>query len=704
MPILLLALAVSLLTGCGGPPEDGAASSGAAQATAQPVTPGGPVKIFVDQPGMHEISLDELAIWGLAAEPQKLRLSHRGVPQALWLTGEGDEGKLRFYAGTGDSLYTTENIYWLQLDSGPPLWMEQPAAGPAAVGEAVTHHRPTLRLEENLRYSPRAEEGDHFFWHILAAPGSQRFEFDLDGTSAGAGMVRVALWSSTEAQPSPDHQLRVLVNGQLVAEETWEGIGRQTLEVEVPAGVLRDGTNEVLLEAPGLEGVLADLNYIDWIEISAPQVLAAQQDRLWVGEVQGLARLSGFSGPAEVFDVTLPARVRRIPVSIESRGEAVFSAEPGRQYLAVGPGGYLRPKRVAPVLAWPQITGADYVAVGPGLLLAAAQPLLDWRSQNGLQVLPVPLAAVYDRFSHGFPEPEAIQSLMRHAAQAWDPAPAYLLLLGDGSYDPQGHLAPAEANQLPTFLVDTVYGGETGSDVPFGQVDDDLWPEIAVGRLPARSPAQVAMAVEKILAYEQNLPEGDWQQRILAVADGQSASFRRDAQHFLDQFGADYHTDLIAPAAGAEGASQEVRRQWEAGSLLVAYFGHGSVTQWGKDNLFTNEDIAGLGNGDRLPVVVNMTCLTGLFTHPELDSLAEALLWEPEGGAVAVLAPTSLTLPNDQSFLSSALVEALQADPDATLGEISLAARRQISLDSPGGRDVMLTFLLFGDPALRLAR
>ena len=179
--------------------------------------------------------------------------------------------------------------------------------------------------------------------------------------------------------------------------------------------------------------------------------------------------------------------------------------------------------------------------------------------------------------------------------------------------------------------------------------------------------------VDKILAYESQLAAAaDWQKRVLAVADGQSAQFQQDAQTFLDQFTGDYETVLFAPEAGVEGASEQVRAHLESGALLVSYFGHGSVTQWGKDDLFTVEDIAGLGNGDRLPVVVNMTCLTGLFTHPEVDSLAETLLWEPGGGAVAVLAPTSLTLPTDQGFLSAALVAALEGDPEATLGDIRL--------------------------------
>ena len=145
-----------------------------------------------------------------------------------------------------------------------------------------------------------------------------------------------------------------------------------------------------------------------------------------------------------------------------------------------------------------------------------------------------------------------------------------------------------------------------------------------------------------------------------------------------------------------------VIRDMNAGDLIVGYFGHGSVTQWGQDNLLTVNGTAALTDSVRLPLVINMTCLTGLFTHPKVQSLAEALLWKPDGGAVAVLAPTSLTLPADQSFLSRPLVEFFLKNRNVPLGDILLQAQRTVPIQDAGLQDVLRTFLLFGDPALKL--
>ena len=51
-------------------------------------------------------------------------------------------------------------------------------------------------------------------------------------------------------------------------------------------------------------------------------------------------------------------------------------------------------------------------------------------------------------------------------------------------------------------------------------------------------------------------------------------------------------------------------------------------------------DVASLTNQERLPVVTSLTCYVSLFWLPGLDSLGEELVLHPDGGAIAVWAPT----------------------------------------------------------------
>ena len=79
------------------------------------------------------------------------------------------------------------------------------------------------------------------------------------------------------------------------------------------------------------------------------------------------------------------------------------------------------------------------------------------------------------------------------------------------------------------------------------------------------------------------------------------------------------------------------------------------------------------------------------------------MLWR-EGGPVAVIAATSLTLASDQDLFAAALLAGL-ADPTVrTIGDALLKAQTAPGLDTAGGQEIIDTFTLLGDPALTIGR
>ena len=102
--------------------------------------------------------------------------------------------------------------------------------------------------------------------------------------------------------------------------------------------------------------------------------------------------------------------------------------------------------------------------------------------------------------------------------------------------------------------------------------------------------------------------------------------------------------------------------------------------------------------------MIMMSCLLGFFAHPERDSMAEELLLAENGGAIAVFAPSSLTLSSDQEPLNQALFNALLVYKVPTVGLAIMEAKRSLAFQIQDQRDVIETFTLLGDPALRLAR
>src|SRR5262249_50272186 len=85
--------------------------------------------------------------------------------------------------------------------------------------------------------------------------------------------------------------------------------------------------------------------------------------------------------------------------------------------------------------------------------------------------------------------------------------------------------APLDPARLtPTFYVPskvTRYWGDPAdiaSDNPYADLDGDGIPELAIGRLTARTPAELQVMLNKILAYEDSRDFGPWRTRINFVA------------------------------------------------------------------------------------------------------------------------------------------------------------------------------------------
>lgn len=155
-------------------------------------------------------------------------------------------------------------------------------------------------------------------------------------------------------------------------------------------------------------------------------------------------------------------------------------------------------------------------------------------------------------------------------------------------------------------------------------------------------------------------------------------------------------TDVFASTLGPGTARQNLLAGINAGQLLVNYNGHGSVEIWGS-GLFNDTLASALNNGNKLPVFVAMNCLNGFFQDVYTQSLAESLMLARNGGAVAVWASSGLTAAGPQFQMDQALVKTLFAQPSITLGDAVLFAESGIA-----DQDVRKTFILFGDPLMRL--
>jgi Peptidase family C25 len=242
---------------------------------------------------------------------------------------------------------------------------------------------------------------------------------------------------------------------------------------------------------------------------------------------------------------------------------------------------------------------------------------------------------------------------------------------------------------------------ETVSDDWFVDFDDDGVPDIPIGRLSVRTADDAAAVVAKIVGYDESSHE-PWTKNVLLVADrnDDSSKFEQLSDKLGTKVSADYTAQRIFRSIGNDAARTALGVAVNNGQLIVNYTGHGSVQLWGGDEpLLQNEDVASWQTAGRLPFVVAMSCLNGLFNgiYGE-DSLAEAMQRAPGGGAVAVWASSSLTPAETQAVVNQELFRLVFGGAYATLGEAIVAAKRVAQ-----NQDLRRSLIFFGDPAMHLS-
>jgi len=675
------------------------------------------VKISAAPQAMIAIPLKQLQPHGfLSSQQQEWILSLRGQAIPFWIIGENTP-QLVFYSPATRSQYWRENVFLFQPKAAFALSPDPALAGliwTATIPNGLRDHLGngigivTLTLEENRIYQALSV-GDHWFWLKLQNNQEQKITLKIDDQPLGEVILRVVLYSATEAPAQPDHVLKITVNNSFSKELFWDGKGLQQIELSIPAQSIRAGENYLSFFVPNLEGVFAQLSFLDRIEVFYPQKLPPQANQVSffatgnLQEVfQGDDRRQGWIW--QIDNALAPQQIN---------AGADLSTNEIKRFLWVKENGFRKASRIQAL----QTSAAEdsqsaeiaYLAIGPAELLRPLQPLLELRQTEGLAVKTIEVDEIYDQY-YGFAEPQAIREYLAKSARLY-PALRYVLLVGDTTYDPAQNITSAELNRLPTFFIDTIFGGQTSTEIPFSVIDQDnldfldtmatFQPSLAVGRLPASSPQQVRQWVEKVLAYEKGEKKPKTK-AILAIADPQEAHFGRDAAAFLELWTDQTSVESFFPSAGEADLEQKIGELFGRDHRIIAYFGHGAIDLWGKDEIFTAQAARELGGQASYPIVLNFTCLTGYYIHPEVLSLTEALLWNPKGGAIAIIAPTSLTLADDQSFLWRALVESYRSQEDGRIGDVWLTALPKIALTNEGIRDVVLTYTLFGDPALTL--
>jgi len=368
-------------------------------------------------------------------------------------------------------------------------------------------------------------------------------------------------------------------------------------------------------------------------------------------------------------------------------------------------------------------TGCEYLIITHPDFYAETVEFAQWKNAKGYST------HLVDTTETGTTS-NAIKQYIQNAYDTWNPRPSYLLIVGDAEF-------------VPT--------SSSGTDLYYATVDgSDYFPDIFHGRIPVDTTQEAEIIFDKIINYEQNPPELASFYENFAVAayfqdDEQNGyetrRFVRTSEEVRDYLmtenfigeriyvtasyinpthynngyygnGEPLPTELLRPTFAWDGDENDITNAIETGIMILNHRDHGFEDGWG-DPYFDTGHIAGLTNGELLPVVFSINCLTGRFDG--MECFAEEFLRKDGGGAVAVFAATRVSYSGYNDYLCRGFYDAMWPDFDTdiggddpmyTLGELLNYGKLYMSQtwgDPWGYEDYTFElFHVFGDPSMEI--
>lgn len=428
----------------------------------------------------------------------------------------------------------------------------------------------------------------------------------------------------------------------------------------------------------------------------------------------------------------------------------VFKTDFGyKEFVASNGANFLIPERVGSIAnqnlhALPQ---ADYLIVTHQDFITQANRLADLHREEGMSVNVVTTEQVFNEFSSGASDAVAIRMFakMFYDRGALNPEtkPKYLLLFGDGTYDPKNRVSNNN-NYVLTYQVDESENHISAlvTDDFYGMLDDneaisgnDLL-DIGVGRMLISDLTQAKQQVDKVEHYMKNgstlfdsqnsnccMGEvtgktfGDWRQKFVQVADDEENGYflfndTEPQYNWVKKFHQEMNCDKLYmdafPQVTTAGGHRypdvfnAITNNVQRGALIINYVGHGGEVGLAEERVVTIPQIQSWSNSNALNLFVSATCEFTKYDDPARVSAGEWVALNPNGGAIALMTTSrsvyfGVNSNTGMAFYKNVFTRNADGTP-LTFGEIVRRTKNEA-----GNSDNKRSFTLIGDPALKIA-
>ncbi len=349
-----------------------------------------------------------------------------------------------------------------------------------------------------------------------------------------------------------------------------------------------------------------------------------------------------------------------------------------------------------------------YLIITPDELEPALTEFITMKEDQGFDV------EVRTLSESGLTAPE-IRNFIKNAYQTWPVRPTYLLLVGDTNFIPGFNTT--NHNNFAMYFDKT-------TDLYYGTMDEDFFPDIAVGRLPVNNLSDLEIILNKIIAYN-TLGFQDWhiQTSFISSCDHYTVS-EGSHNHVISNFTSPLNYPAFFPTnLTTTGGDKLYCHKYSAreGNIVdsinnkrgvITYSGHGNYLSWTEldPSIYniTSSDLYTLVENQAYSFVASFACVTNDFGNSTYESVfGETWMLLENKGAVAFLGSADDTYWDPDDALERNLFEILYSEPlnPPTLRTAITGALSNTTFPTNGIASEQYyweTYNLLGDPSQKL--
>ena len=640
--------------------------------------------------------------------------------------------------------YSNESYYFISVDSGLGKRISSAPVVTDAATDIVSNFKDFIVLEEeknNLYKVGRQWFGDQFgLTEVLVRNYQLNFK-DIDVTK------ELFIKVNGIAQSSTNSLFNVKLNTESLFDVNFAAISSTSF---IKSFVNSNSTNKIVTT----ENLNFEITYnqkgnasgsanLDVIEVIGFKNLIARGNqfnfRNYISKNTGSViqyTISNETNVKEIWDVTDFLNPKTIAnATVGSSNYTFKSVSTGvlNEYVVLNDADYYTPKTVGRIdnQNLHGLKDIQYVIVAQKDFMAQAERVANHhRTNSNLTVQVVDLNQIYNEFGSGSKDITAIRDFVKFLydnATSESTRIKYLCLFGDATYDYKDivkenigknivpvYLALDSFGLVYSYVTDDYYGMMGASEGLMKTTDTQ---DVVTGRVLCSTVREAEIMVDKILKYYNQDAFGDWRNEVTMVADDLESEsekvIQEDVELISDLITAakpqynikKLYADAFKQVKSSSGDSYPdfnvaLTNSVEKGSLVIDYFGHGGEVGWGHERLLGISEIKAWQNGNKLPLLITVTCDFTKFDNPDKLSPGEEVLLNTNGGSASMISTTREVFISYGRQFNRNLISKLFSfnGEDYTIAEALMITKNE-NISSSGQHYFIFPF---GDPAMKL--